>query len=134
MTPYATSVELDAWLPDGIVVPDATRLLTRASELLDAVVRRPFTLDDNDLPTDPKVKQALSDAACAQVECWLEVGEDHDIGGLAGRQVSIGHLSVNALPNELSPRAERALRAAGLLSSSALATTAYRFFATEAGS
>lgn len=114
---YASTSELTAWLPAGVVVADATRLLARATEVVDGHVTAAFAVSTStDLPTDSRVAAALRDATCAQVEFWLEVGEDHDVAGMAGRQVSIGHLSMAALPPELAPRARRILAGAGLLS------------------
>lgn len=131
---YCTQAELLDFLPAGTTVVDAARLLMRASELLDDKVRRPFAVDATTfLPTDADLAAAMRDACAAQVEFWLEVGEDHDISGLANRQVSIGHLSVEALPPELGPRAKRILNGAGLLNGVTLDSTAERFFATESG-
>lgn len=122
MTPYADQTALAAWLPTGTVPPaDAGRLLARASELLDATVRQPFTVGPDGLPTDPAIAQALSDACCAQVEFWLEVGEEHDVQGQfgvindAGYAVTVGTLSMSALPPEVGARARRILVTAGLL-------------------
>lgn len=132
---YATPAELDGYLPEGTVPLDAQRLLERASELLDDTVRRPFAIDDvTKLPTDTEIAEAMRDACMAQVEYWLTVGEAHDIEGMHDRGVSVGHLRVDALPPELGPRAIRTLHVAGLLSSTDLDTTAFRFFATQSGS
>jgi hypothetical protein len=130
--PYATSADLTAWLPDGTVVADAERLLRRASELVDDVVRRPYGTDDSGIPTDADIAEALRDACCAQVEQWLEVGEANDVDGLAGDQVSVTGYSGHRAPR-LAPRALRILRNAGLLSSAEIDTTASRFFATQTG-
>src|SRR4051794_40827609 len=92
------------------------RILQRASELVDSYVRVPFALDsETNLPSDETIAQVMSDAACAQVEFWLEVGEDHAVSGLANRQVSIMSLNLSALPPELGPRCERILSTAGML-------------------
>lgn len=115
--PYATVADLEAWMPAGSVPGDADRLLRRASELLDDEVLARYSVDPDGLPTDPDVAGAMRDAACAQVEYWATVGEDHDIEGLAGTGVSVGHLRVDRLPPVLAPRARRILRAAGMLSS-----------------
>lgn len=112
MPSYATEAELVAYLPVGIEVSDADRLLARASELLDSVVTAYFEVD-GDLPVDVVIAGAMRDAACAQVEFWLEVGEEHDVTGLRG-SVSIGQLQIEQLPATLAPRAKRILGAAGL--------------------
>jgi hypothetical protein len=115
--PYATEAQLAEWLPSGTAVPDAARLLKRASELLHGATR--FALYDADpdtsMPTEAAVVSAFSDACCAQVEFWLDVGEEHDIEGLSGG-VAIGSLRLDKLPPRLAPRAVDALRDAGLLS------------------
>jgi len=123
VTPFADETALTAWLPTGTAPPaDAGRLLVRASELLDATVRQPFTVGSDGLPTDPRIAQALSDACCAQVEYWLEVGEEHDVLGLFGNTnggtaaaVTVGHLTMGALPPEVGARAKRILGTTGLL-------------------
>lgn len=113
-TAYATEAELTAFV--GSAVSDGARLLERASELVDSHVVATYDVDSStDLPTDTDVAAALRDATCAQVEFWVEVGEDHDISGMAGRDVSIGRLSIDKLPDELAPRARRFLANAGLL-------------------
>lgn len=113
---YATVDELGARLPAGTLPDEADRLLVRASELIDDKVRAPFTVDTvTSLPTDDTVAGVLRDAVCAQVEFWVEVGEEHDVAGLGNRQASVGQLSMAALPPELAPRAYRLLHTAGLL-------------------
>lgn len=121
---YATVDELHSYVSASADLGDeADRWLERASELIDDTVRASFAVDDTtNLPTDTAVIAAMRDATCAQIEFWLEVGEDHDVEGLADRQVSIHGLSLQALPPELAPRARRIMRTAGLLNSSAIAT------------
>lgn len=115
-TPYATPAELEAFLPAGSAVDEAERLLARATELIDEVVRLPFTVSTvTGLPTDSTLAGALRDAVCAQVEQWLEVGEENDVDGLAGTQVGIGAYSGLRAP-KVAPRAVRFLGNAGLLS------------------
>ena len=111
---YATTAELAAWLGTD-APPDSERLLSRASELLDATVYVAYAVDSaTGLPADPDAAAALRDAACAQVEFWIEVGEVHDLDGGAGGQVSIGGLSMRR-PGRLSGRALDLLRTAGLM-------------------
>lgn len=133
---YATPTQLADYLSaeDAAEVSEAERVLARASELMDDTLRRPFALNPaTDLPADPKFADALRDATCAQVEYWLEVGESHDTGGMAHKQVSIGHLSMASLPPELAPRAKRTLHAAGLLSGRGFDRADVTFFATQTG-
>jgi hypothetical protein len=117
---YATSAELQAYLSAAtwalIDGDDVDRLLERATEIVDDHVRAAFVVDDDTkLATDTDIAAALSDATCAQVEFWVEVGEEHDIAGMGDRQASIGHLSMEKLPPELAPRALRLLSTAGLM-------------------
>lgn len=111
---YATSRQLHEFIVGNVVVSDADRLLERASELIDSVIRAPFALDDDGLPADADVATSLANAACAQVEQWLEVGEENDIDGLAGDQIAVTGFSGHRAP-ALAPRAFRFLQAAGLL-------------------
>jgi hypothetical protein len=114
--PYATEAQLAEWLPSGTAVPDAARLLKRASELVHHKTR--FALFDADpdtyMPTEASIVSAFADACCAQVEFWLDVGEEHDVEGLRGG-VAIGSLRLDHLPPDLAPRARRILSGAGLL-------------------
>lgn len=130
---YADATALEEFT--GTDAPEgAARLLARASELLDDRVRRTFTVDDDtDLPTDTDIAAALSDAACAQVEYWVEVGEEHDVEGLSGVGIAVGTLRLDQLPPELAPRARRILRTAGLLDAPGGLSTADQFFATQVG-
>lgn len=127
---YATTAQLDSFLAAGSLPAEASRLLERASELLDDVVTAAFTVDAvTGLPTVAAVAAALRDAACAQVEFWLEVGEEHEVAGMAGRQVRVGSLSIDRLPPRLAPRARGFLQRQGLLRVSVSSTPAQEFFA-----
>lgn len=137
--PYATveqltgSEEVTGWLPAGTVVADADRLLRRASELVDEAVRVPFAVDEDGLPTDTDKAQALADATCAQVEDWLEVGEENDVDGLAGTQLTVTGFN-GRRPPRYGPRMLRVLRNNGLISASQEGNLAARFFLTQTGS
>jgi hypothetical protein len=112
---YATSAELSAFLPAGTTVTDADRVLARASERIDGTVMAPFTVDTlTGLPSDPDIAAAMRDATCAQVEQWLEVGEENDIDGLAGTEVSVTGYSGRRAPR-VAPRALQILQNAGLM-------------------
>lgn len=128
-TPYATADDLAAFLPSATEIADDSRLRTRASELLDDTVRRQFSVDTNGIPTATAIAAAMRDACCAQVEFWLEVGEEHDIEGLANRQASIGMLTLAGLPPNLAPRAFRILHTAGLLNGTIGTDAIAAFFA-----
>ena len=129
MTAYATQAELISFLPEGTAVPDAARLLARASELLDATVLAPFAIDTVTLlPTDTDVAAAMRDACCAVVEAWLEVGEENDVDGLAGTQIAVTGYTGPRAPS-LAPRAFRILQNAGLMT---VGSTASSFFGVSA--
>lgn len=116
---YATEEDLAEWLPSGTDVSDGPRLLKRASQLLDATVTTPFCIDSTTgLPTDTTYAEAMRDACCAQIEFWLDVGEEHDIEGLTGG-VAIGSLRLDRLPPKLAPRARQALVSGGLMAMAA---------------
>lgn len=130
--PYATEAELADFLPAGTVVADADRLLRRASELVDEAVRVPFAIDANGLPTDTDKAAALRDATCAQVEAWLEVGEENDIDGMAGTNLTVTGYN-GKRPPRYGPRMLRILRNEGLISAGLEASLGARFFLTQTG-
>jgi hypothetical protein len=112
---YATVEQLQAYLgtepPAGVA-----RLLERASELLDYAA-----LGRIDLTKERHIAAAQK-AACAQVEYWIEQGEEV-AKGATPQSVSIGNLSLDytgrdgsggGIP-QLAPRARQALFLAGLL-------------------
>lgn len=113
MAAHATTSDLVAWLPAGSFPDDPDRVLDRASELVDQLVRAAYDTDDSGAATDATVAAALRDATCAVVESWLEVGEANDVDGLAGQRVAIDGYSGPRAPS-VSPRARRVLVAAGL--------------------
>ena len=114
---YATAAEYETW--SGQSAPSSIeRLLTRASELLDATVTASFVVDsDTGLPTDPLDAAALRDASCAQVRFWVETGEEHDIDGLAGTPIQVGGVGgVSTVRSPvLAPQARRILKKAMLI-------------------
>ncbi|MFF4738783.1 hypothetical protein ACFY2W_23300 [Streptomyces sp. NPDC001262] len=121
---YASPEQLTAWLGPGRPAPaDAERLLVRASEDIDsALLTAIYAVDDDGDPLDPHIAQALADATCAQVEWQLATGDDGTGAGGVWDSVSIGPVSLSGRASrttgasgvELAPRADRALRRAGL--------------------
>lgn len=113
---YATAADYQEF--SGQTPPaDIDRLLARASELLDSEVLPAawYTTDTNGMPVDATVAAAFSQAACAQVEFWGEMGEDVDVAGLA-QQVRIGTVMIQygaganrVGPEHIGPRVYRAL-------------------------
>jgi hypothetical protein len=108
---YATLEELQDYLGVNQVLPeDASRLLERASELIDYFVTTRFN------PEDPETSGVLSKSACAQVEFWLLTEESHAILAQKG-ETSIGSLRFQN-PDQLAPRARMYLSSSGLLNRS----------------
>lgn len=95
-------------LPDP---DDLDRLLRRASELVDHYTYRPYEVDDDGLAVDTEVAEALRRATCAQVEQWIEVGEENSVDGLAGTARATGP---GLRAPALAPRAYQALASIGL--------------------
>ena len=121
ITPYAAPADLTAWLPASIVVaaPEATRLLGHATRLIDKeMIGSSYNTDVNGMPTDAPVIQAFNDAACAQVEYWLENGDEFGDGEhVQGYTIEGATVQFSKPPPRLAPRARDVLRIAGLLPS-----------------
>lgn len=123
MKAYATADEYKAYSGASDVPAGFDRQALRASELLDSVVTMPFDIDATDgLPTGyitvqgvtVTIASVMSDACCAQIEFWNEVGEANDLDGLAGTKVSVGAYN-GTRPSTLAPRAARILKNAGMI-------------------
>jgi hypothetical protein len=114
---YATAEELGTYVGTRYTVPDSTAelLLRDASRLMDHVTLQRATHVWTDPPPDPVTAEmsALSEAACAQVEYWLELGVEQ---GVAWQEegVTLGALQLPA-PNRLAPKARDALNSVTLL-------------------
>jgi hypothetical protein len=122
---YATRADLAAWVGSSQTLPDTTeqdRLLERASTIVDGLlVAAVYDVDSDGNPIDTDVAAALSDATCAQVEWWLESGDE--LGASASwASVSIGSVRLGGGQGEsgasapaAAPRATSRLQLAGLL-------------------
>lgn len=123
MRPYATPEDLSAWLPPSQAESlggDTDRLILRATEVIAEHVTTGYTVDTAGDPAIDPVREALRDACCAQIEQWLEVGEENDVAGYSrATAMSSGGLNLSSLPAILAPRARRILRLAGLNSAAA---------------
>lgn len=116
---YATQADLEAYLGAAWdVTGDPSRLLERATDLIDTATRRRARTFWADPLPDPLTvyQEELVKATCAQVEFWLEFGEEHDIVGLKGA-VNLGKLQISQLPDRLAPRAYDALRRGAIITS-----------------
>lgn len=116
---FATTTQLAARISSSYTVPPdevATKLLASASELIDYVTmgRAQVAFDTVDIPQ--ALLDALSNAACDQVEFWLEAGEEHDVLGLPkGSSLQGGRVQVQRMPGQLGQRAKRTLIQAGIM-------------------
>ncbi|MFI5993162.1 hypothetical protein ACIBAC_15170 [Streptomyces sp. NPDC051362] len=120
---YATSADYTEW--SGQAAPTGVeRMLARASEDIDDALKTArYCTDSDGMPTEADVIDAVRDAVCAQVEFQQETGDTGT--GAAGRydSVSLGPVSLSGRKDsaagpqglDLAPRADRALRRAGLL-------------------
>lgn len=111
--PYATHEELETFIETAYEFPlDTVRIRTRASELIqEAIGGRQIT----EWVTDLAHLASLREATCAQVEFWLEVGEEFDVAGVPSEPMSFGGVQLKA-PMILARRARRHLFADGLVS------------------
>lgn len=125
---YSTHADLVAYLPDGASAPaepEATRLLTRASEQVDLLtVTSIYEVDEQDMPTADAVVTAFRDATCAQAAWWLETGDETGAATGQWQSVTAGRISLQrsakgasaqAQASTVAPQAVMHLRLAGLL-------------------
>lgn len=110
---YATENELLTYTGRA-AIDDATRLLERASEVIDDAIGK-IDVYGATYTFDVAETEALQDATCAQVEFWLEVAEEHDIIGDIGAIQAPGMFSAEHSPAILAPRAQRRLMQAQLV-------------------
>lgn len=123
---FADEEALAAWLLGGdyeAQTPEgeaADRILARASERINCASSGAYEVDElTELP-ETVVLVALEQATCAQVEQWLEVGEENDISGYPGDTYMSAGVSVNRQPSKLAPRAAMILSRLGLLNAAGL--------------
>lgn len=97
---YATQADLYGFTPAAFKAtvpadPEATRLLTRATELVDIALKTAiYDTDTNGYPTDTTLLGALRDATCAQALWWLQTGDETGVGA-QWSSMSIGSLSLS---------------------------------------
>lgn len=127
--PFADHDAIVDWLTGGDyessipteASPGETRVLARAWEVIDDHTLGMVEYDEDGEPVDDEgapdaaAAAVLADAVCAQIEQWLEVGEENDIAGFDRVTFMSTGISVNRLPSILAPRAARILRRAGML-------------------
>ncbi|WP_242890795.1 hypothetical protein [Actinomadura litoris] len=77
MIVYATIGDLEAYLVTIPVWPGAERHLQQASEDIDELlIGAVYDVDDNHLPTDSRVTDAIKRATCAQAHYIRESGDE----------------------------------------------------------
>ncbi|MFE6103187.1 hypothetical protein ACFVQ4_24965 [Streptomyces laurentii] len=108
---YATVAQYEQYtgtIPD----PDpatTTRLLGRASRMLDRLILRycAYDTDDTGMPTNTVVAAAFADATCAQVAWWGSVGDPSGADAVGWGSVAIGSVqlgrSVTPISGEDAP-------------------------------
>jgi hypothetical protein len=92
---YATPDDLTAYT--GSSAPaNADALLAKASRMLDSAVFRLcwFAADADGLPTDDLVRQAFTDAVCAQAAWWDQLGDSTGAMGAGWGNVAIGSVNL----------------------------------------
>lgn len=112
MSQHATAEELATWLGED-APENATQLLRRASNLIDAIVVAPYAKLTDGTIIDTNVANALRDAACAQAEWWMKTGDAEEAS--ARFQSSGKGISVTSTGRRLAPQAEDVLFTGGLL-------------------
>lgn len=115
---YATVEELQQYIGGRYNLSVDSQLLLRdASRFLDRVtLGHAFWEWPNDgvVPDPPSDEQSfIKEAVCAQVEYWLELGEEQSVAPQEG-DAQLGQLRVPT-PPRLAPKARDALLAAGLM-------------------
>jgi hypothetical protein len=125
---YALLTDLQAYVDSDTELPDEleqTRLLERASTLIDRITL--LRID----PGNAEHVEAAKNAVIAQVEYWVQGGEDVDVTGpvqgyqIGSLQVQFGAGENRITPGRLAPRAKDALLMTGLLYRGGYEITAY---------
>lgn len=128
MRAYAAPADLNGppWNAETEDEAEALTLIMRATPLLEHLTKTArYSTDEDGYPTDPKIIEALKDAACAQALYSLDTG---DMTGAAARfnSLSLGSFSVSgggtgsgtnttAADAQYAPEAIRILANAGLI-------------------
>lgn len=112
---YATPADLSAYI-DQAPPDDAIRLLSRASDLIDDfLVGCTYNVDANGNPTDAATITAFNQACCAQVEYWLENGDEFsDLTRVSSYSIEGIAVTFKDPPPRIAPRAKDVLRVAGI--------------------
>lgn len=115
VTAYATTGDLQAWLARDPGA-DAPRLLQQATREVDHfLIGCTYNVDVNGNPTDAATIQAFNDACCAQVEWWLQNGDEFgDLSRIGSYSIEGIAVTFKEPPPGIAPRAKQILRVAGI--------------------
>lgn len=121
-TPYAVAADVVTWVGAGQTLPvtaEVTRLIRNACIVLDAnLIGFVYPTDVNLNPTDAATIQAFNDATCAQVEYWIENGDEFGDGNnIASYSIEGASVTFRKPVPKLAPKAADVLRIAGILPS-----------------
>ncbi|MEV6033570.1 hypothetical protein AB0L65_20615 [Nonomuraea sp. NPDC052116] len=127
---YATADDYAAYTaktaPDGIEAS-----LARASERVDELlIGAVYATNEQEMPTDPKERDAIMRATCAQAAWMIATGDPYGVAS-AFKDIQIGSVRLGranggeAGPARHAPDASRILHTAGLLPGYAFDTTAW---------
>lgn len=126
---YATSDDYAAFT--GQPAPEGTdAALARASERIDELlIGAVYDVDEQEMPTDPVKREAITRATCAQAAWSLALGDPYGVAA-AFKDISIGSVRLGGRNTEggsprHAPDAARILHVAGLLPGYAFDTAAW---------
>ncbi|MBO2459811.1 hypothetical protein [Actinomadura violacea] len=125
MVVYATTEDLADFLVTIPVWPGAERHLRQASEDIDdLLIGAVYDVDTNQMPTDPRIREAVKRATCAQAH-FIQTGGDEtgaksgfssvSVGGVSYSRSSQVTIGSGRASQEFSPRTLRILHVEGLL-------------------
>ena len=109
---YATTDDLEGWLPTGAPQPaNVAQLLRTASQMVRTATRAAiYDTEPSGLPeAGSDAADAMRDAVCAQVEAWAHLGTDPakgqaDAGSVASSK-AIGSATINYSVSDVTARA-----------------------------
>ena len=126
---YATLADLSAYAPAELadllpVEPEATRLLTSASQVIERALKSAlYPTDANGMPTLQQNIETMSRATCAQAIFWLATDDELGTQGLYA-SVTIGNVTLGrggrgdattVTGQQLAPQAETELATGQML-------------------
>jgi hypothetical protein len=119
---YATTKQLAESMHEAVPLDAAKRLRDASADLDDLLVCAVYDVDDDGMPTDPEVQQALVDATCALVEHRLNTGDDDGSGALQSASIAGVSLGWNR-SGKGNPSARYGPKVGGILAGAGLLGT-----------